>query len=109
MLSALGMPEPSLPAYDPAKIRPIPAEAEIRALIAELEQQKAEALREDEQEDDEPEDDESEADNMGDNDLVEGETQSAMPDVSEATADVSPTAEPAQQQPPRRRWRLFGN
>ncbi len=38
VLSALGMAEPTLPAYDPAKVRPIPQEVAIRAFIAELEQ-----------------------------------------------------------------------
>jgi hypothetical protein len=33
VLAALGEPEPSLPPFDPAKVEPIPHEAEIRAFI----------------------------------------------------------------------------
>jgi tetratricopeptide (TPR) repeat protein len=36
VLSALGEPEPSLPAFDPKAVEPIPYEKEIRALIAKL-------------------------------------------------------------------------
>ncbi len=43
VLADLGMAEPTLPAYDPASVRPIPEEAAIRAFIAELEQKKVES------------------------------------------------------------------
>ncbi|MBF6590094.1 MAG: hypothetical protein IVW57_06110, partial [Ktedonobacterales bacterium] len=36
VLAALGEPEPTLPPYNPARVRPLPQEAEIRAFIAEL-------------------------------------------------------------------------
>jgi tetratricopeptide (TPR) repeat protein len=39
VLTALGEPEPKLPAYDPATAKPIPHEADIRALIAKLKRQ----------------------------------------------------------------------
>jgi hypothetical protein len=35
-LKTLGLPEPQLPSYDPARIPPLPDEAEIRAYLAEL-------------------------------------------------------------------------
>lgn len=41
VLKALGMPEPTLPPYDPARIPPLPHETEIRAFIAELEAKNA--------------------------------------------------------------------
>jgi hypothetical protein len=37
-LQTLGLPEPQLPPFDPARIPPVPDEAEIRAFIAELNQ-----------------------------------------------------------------------
>ncbi|HZZ82885.1 MAG TPA: hypothetical protein VFE62_30575, partial [Gemmataceae bacterium] len=40
ILRELGEPEPQLPAFDPAKVRPIPYEAEIRAAIAKLKEEK---------------------------------------------------------------------
>lgn len=36
VLQSLGEPEPTLPPYDPARIKPVPYEAEIRALIVKL-------------------------------------------------------------------------
>ncbi len=38
-LQTLGMPEPQLPPFDPAKVPPMPYEAEIRAFIADLERE----------------------------------------------------------------------
>jgi tetratricopeptide (TPR) repeat protein len=35
-LQTLGLPEPQLPPFDPAQVKPVPDEAEIRAFIAEL-------------------------------------------------------------------------
>jgi tetratricopeptide (TPR) repeat protein len=43
LMAELGEPEPQLPPFDPAKVDPIPHEAEIRAIIEEL---KAEAAKE---------------------------------------------------------------
>lgn len=40
VLKALGEPEPSLPAFDPKAVEPLPFEAEIRKLIAELKEKK---------------------------------------------------------------------
>jgi tetratricopeptide (TPR) repeat protein len=42
VLAALGMPEPQLPPYDATRVRPIPYEAEVLALIAELEAKRRE-------------------------------------------------------------------
>jgi len=39
VLVALGEPEPKLPAYDPKTAKPIPHEADVRALIAKLKKQ----------------------------------------------------------------------
>ena len=41
ILKELGELEPQLPPFDPAKVRPIPYEAEIRAAIAKLKAEKA--------------------------------------------------------------------
>jgi hypothetical protein len=38
-IQALGIPEPQLPPFDPAKVPPVPYEAEIRAFIDELRQE----------------------------------------------------------------------
>ncbi|MDR3658286.1 MAG: hypothetical protein P4L48_22320 [Mycobacterium sp.] len=40
MLRALGEPEPVLPPYDPAKIEPLPYEADINRLLEEHAKQK---------------------------------------------------------------------
>src|SRR5262249_46890856 len=42
LLKRLGEPEPQLPPLDPARVPPIPYEAEIRAAIAKLEREKKE-------------------------------------------------------------------
>jgi tetratricopeptide (TPR) repeat protein len=45
-LKTLGLPEPLLPAFDPARVQPIPAEAEIRAFIEELKREQQEDIDE---------------------------------------------------------------
>lgn len=41
LLARLGVPEPQLPPFDPAKVEPLPFEAEIRAAMEELKAEKA--------------------------------------------------------------------
>jgi hypothetical protein len=49
-LQTLGLPEPQLPPFDPAQVKPIPDEAEIRAYLAEV-QREPEKAEDDDQED----------------------------------------------------------